>query len=589
MPGRHRPLIETAVAAGLPRNHSGDRACYHGLPGFVPLGPRPAVSTALHAGKEIGVVDDNTERTGRRASCQGRRLPASCVHQDEHVAGSGDVLPKDTLERRHSRSYAPGLQVLAGGAVKVDLLNNNNSQYYGDFTVGDPPQRFTAVFDTGSAVTWVPGGRCHDRVCKEHSTFVVGSSRSFEPAAAASWHSKDGGAGDHAGAGALGSTDGAKEGSGSIHYGTGEVRYEAGKDTLRLCDSATDAGCHGQRARALTVPSQPIGASTSQSDYPFRALPFDGILGLAPSANKGSLLHQLREVRALDKNMLGVYLSEDTHRSGSMDFGGIDLVHVARGEPLGWHPTTSSTDWQVGLKDVLVDGKPMGLCDDRPGGVCPALVDTGSSLVTGPAKGIQPLLEKIHTDDQCRNLANMPTISLRIATENGGVADYPLKPEEYTLRTLEEVPDNSSNGFLREFPILGGGGAKAPEVRSRCDPGIGVMETSGDKWVIGDTFLRRYYSIFDDDHSRVGLVRSVHPNEAPTGGDVVGGGHVTSSGRLVQRGVGAAVLSAHGAVPPPPLPRLPASTSCQRPKLCWSRRPGQRPTGRRTRQLAGFL
>merc|ERR1711920_532575 len=61
---------------------------------------------------------------------------------------------------------------------------------------------------------------------------------------------------------------------------------------------------------------------------------------------------------------------------------------------------------------------------------------------------------------------------------------------------------------------MGLGKGKAPDMASHCDPGVGVMDTAGKKWVIGDTFLRRYYSIFDDDRGMVGFVRSLHPDEA---------------------------------------------------------------------------
>merc|ERR1740121_3448670 len=80
---------------------------------------------------------------------------------------------------------------------------------------------------------------------------------------------------------------------------------------------------------------------------------------------------------------------------------------------------------------------------------------------------------------------------------------------------MEEVPGSGDSGYFKEFPVLGTKGT-APDVHPRCDPGVGVMDVPGKKWVLVDTFLRRYYSIYDDDRGAVGFVRSVHPDEATT-------------------------------------------------------------------------
>eukprot|EP00747_Dinoflagellata_sp_TGD_P168190 gnl/TRDRNA2_/TRDRNA2_193994_c0_seq1.p1 gnl/TRDRNA2_/TRDRNA2_193994_c0~~gnl/TRDRNA2_/TRDRNA2_193994_c0_seq1.p1 ORF type:complete len:501 (+),score=93.87 gnl/TRDRNA2_/TRDRNA2_193994_c0_seq1:95-1597(+) len=396
------------------------------------------------------------------------------------------------------------LQALSGGALRVDLLNNNNSQYYGDFTLGSPPQRFTAVFDTGSGITWVPGSSCTSTTCAEHHRFDPTSSGS-EPSTPVATAAVGGSSGSGSG------SDVAS--SGSIHYGTGEVKYQSGSDVLGFCDSHDNAGCHVANGRRLEVAQQPFGQSTQQTDNPFRILPFDGILGLAPSAMPTSVLHQLKVAKALPKNVLGVYLSEDTHRSGSIDFGGVEPAHIAQNSPLHWHKIRTPKEWQLSMKDVLVDGKPLHLCDQRPGGVCPAVMDTGSSLITGPTGEVEKLLDKIHTDGDCSNLAHMPSVSIQLVDKDGQVVSYPLTPAEYTLRSLEEVPNTGDSGFFNEFPVLGQGG-KAPTLRPHCEPGMGVMDVPGKKWVLGDTLLRRYYSIYDDDRGLVGMVRSVHPDEA---------------------------------------------------------------------------
>jgi len=409
-----------------------------------------------------------------------------------------EVARPETLAEPRGTDSAQEIQRLAGGVVHVDLLNNNNSQYYADFMVGKPLQHFTAVFDTGSGITWVPGSKCHSSTCEMHNRFSKHLSQSHEEPSAD-------GESDH----------------GAIHYGTGEVKYEMGKDTLTFCDSAKDAGCHGAAPgdgnlpQRLEVPAQPLGMATSQTSHPFSILPFDGILGLAPSGSKGSVLHQLKAAKTLPKNIIGVYLSEDTHRSGSMSFGGVEPAHIAKGAPLHWHKINGNTEWSVQMKDILVDGKPLHVCDARPGGVCPAVVDTGSSLITGPQDEIEKLLPKIHTDERCSNLKAMPEISVQLVDKTGKLVTYPLTPEEYTLRSWEEVPGSGDTGYDGEFPVLGRN-ATAPQITPHCEPGIGVMDVPGRKWVLGDTMLRRYYSIYDDDRGLVGLVRSVHPDEAAT-------------------------------------------------------------------------
>jgi hypothetical protein len=387
---------------------------------------------------------------------------------------------------------------LPGAKVSVDLLNNNNSQYYADFALGDNRQRFTAIFDTGSGITWVPGHHCKSDTCLEHHRFDTSESSSFSPMKLS--------------------------GKGSIHYGTGEVKYEGGSDKITFCDSHKNAGCHGLQSHAIEVPQHPFGMSTHQTSNPFRILPFDGILGLAPSKNMGSVMHQLKAAKALAKNILGFYFSEDTHRNGSVSFGGIEPVHIAPNHSIHWHPLTKDDEWEVGMKDIAVDGKRLHMCDDRPGGICPAVVDTGSSLITGPSGEIDKLLSQIRTSDDCSNIGKLPEVSVIITDKEGHDVSYPLTPHEYTLRSWDEVPNTGDNGYFKEFPFLGHG--KEPQVKPHCEPGIGIMDVPGKKWVLGNTLLRRYYSIYDDDRGLVGLVRSIHPDESPpniaeTGQDIV--------------------------------------------------------------------
>jgi len=100
------------------------------------------------------------------------------VSTDHHPTSfSGGLAHEDMSDHQVNDD---DIKSLTGGAVKVDLLNNNNSQYYGDFTLGNPKQRFTAVFDTGSGITWIPGKQCESETCKDHHRFDTGNSDSFQ-------------------------------------------------------------------------------------------------------------------------------------------------------------------------------------------------------------------------------------------------------------------------------------------------------------------------------------------------------------------------------------------------------------------------
>jgi len=135
--------------------------------------------------------------------------------------------------------------------------------------------------------------------------------------------------------------------------------------------------------------------------------------------------------------------------------------------------------WEVKLKDIAIDGKRQNAC---PHGPCKLVVDTGTSLLTGPREHISRLLHDIHLGD-CHDLSHLPTLTY-IISDSKGDHEFTLEPDFYVLRS--------------EHRHSGTGKPKY------CKPGFMALDVPaprGPLWILGDTFMRKYYTVFNRDGS----------------------------------------------------------------------------------------
>ncbi|XP_061254128.1 gastricsin [Bos javanicus] len=330
--------------------------------------------------------------------------------------------------------------------VATEPMDYMDAAYFGEISIGTPPQNFLVLFDTGSSNLWVPSVYCQSQACTSHTRF------------------------NHS----LSSTYSTNEQTFSLQYGSGSLTGILGYDTLTV--------------QGIKVPNQEFGLSKTEPGTNFLYAKFDGIMGMAyPSLSVDgatTVLQGMLQEGALTSPVFSFYLSsqQGSQDGGAVIFGGVDSC-LYTGQ-IYWAPVTQELYWQIGFEEFLIGDQATGWCSTG----CQAIVDTGTSLLTVPQQFLSALLQATGAqEDQygqfpvdCNNIQNLPTLTFVI---NG--VQFPLPPASYIL--------NNDDSYC----ILG---VEVTYVPSQNGQPL---------WILGDVFLRSYYSVYDLGNNRVGFATAV--------------------------------------------------------------------------------
>ena len=336
-----------------------------------------------------------------------------------------------------------------------ELLNFRNIVYTGPLLVGTPPQLFTVVYDTGSADLW------------------VFSANSSIPSTAANHYYAAQGSSTHVGNGSRW----------SIEYGEGKASGYLSSDVVTLA--------------GRSVAGQLFGEAVEYSDN-FRNVndPTDGILGLSfggiSESKAPTLIDALFQQHKIDARMFSFYLTSDQQKSGSrFILGQPDPAFAPHG--ITYYPIVPQVrevqQWVIPVVRIETgwssDGRSAdahGLCESRP---CVALMDTGTSFIGLPVLAFISIKQLILTRrPDCSYNANhmeitctdptthkLPTLTLTLA----GAHTYHLRPHHYMVDGVVGLMGIQPNSAEADFVIL------------------------------GDTFLKTFYTVFDMDNERIGI------------------------------------------------------------------------------------
>lgn len=62
----------------------------------------------------------------------------------------------------------------------LPMNNFLDAQYFGEISIGTPPQKFQVIFDTGSTNLWIPSSLCWSPACWTHNTYKSQASSTYQ-------------------------------------------------------------------------------------------------------------------------------------------------------------------------------------------------------------------------------------------------------------------------------------------------------------------------------------------------------------------------------------------------------------------------
>jgi len=333
-------------------------------------------------------------------------------------------------------------ELKSGKTESVTIKDYQNAQYYGEIEIGTPPQKFMVVFDTGSSNLWVPQVHCKN--CGYW--FIDGGKQKFASTKSSTF--TEDGSDFH------------------ISYGSGDVEGIFSVDSVTL---SKDIVIENQKfAEVKDAGGLGVGYILGK---------FDGIMGLGfEQLSLGDATTVFKN--AIDQNLVAqsvfaFFLGDN--KDGELTFGGYDDDKFT-GE-INWINLSIPGYWQIDMEGVSVGSYESGATS--------GIVDSGTSLITGPSSEIKKIAATIgakanllgeYTLD-CSKINDLPDLEFKI---NGKTLAVPGK----------DLVLQSAGTCL--FAMMG---LDIPKTTNPDAP----------DWILGDVLMRLFYTIFDYENQKVGF------------------------------------------------------------------------------------
>lgn len=253
----------------------------------------------------------------------------------------------------------------------------------------------------------------------------------------------------------------------AIRYGSGSLEGFVSQDTVTISD--------------LEIKKQDFAEATKEPGLAFAFGKFDGILGLGYDTISVNRIvppfYNMINQKLIDEAVFAFRLGSDSSDGGECVFGGIDK-NAYTGK-MTYLPVRRKGYWEVDLEKIGFGDDELEL--DNTG----AAIDTGTSLIVMPTDVADMLNKEIGAEKSWNgqytiDCSKVPTLPKLTFTFSG--KDFDLSGEDYIL--------NAGGTCLSAFT------------------GMDIPPPMGPLWIIGDAFLRKWYSVYDLQKNAVGLALS---------------------------------------------------------------------------------
>ncbi|KAF5594813.1 aspartic-type endopeptidase opsb [Fusarium subglutinans] len=345
------------------------------------------------------------------------------------------------------------------GTIDIDI-DNEQSLYFLNASLGTPAQDFRLHLDTGSSDLWVnaQGSKLcstHANICSESGLYSPNKSSTYE-------------------------------------YLNSDFNISYADGSGASGDYATETF----RMGSVKLEDLQFGIGYVTSDN-------EGVLGIGYKSNEAqvdqlnrgtydNLPAKLASKGLIASNAYSLYLNDLESATGTILFGGVDqeqyigdLVTLSINKMNG-----EFAEFSITLQSVSADSET--IVDNLDLAV---ILDSGSTLSYLPATLTSDIYDLVGAQyEEGQSVAYVPC---DLGNDSGNLTFKFKDPAEISVPLSEMVLD---------FTDVTGGQLSFDNGRAACT--FGIAPTTGDISILGDTFLRSAYVVFDLDNNEISLAQS---------------------------------------------------------------------------------